>query len=1483
MLCDGNVQKHPTFPARTLHGITYLRLASQNTFHFTSHTTFDCKHSSRPTPTSPTSPCPLQFDTLARMSFSPLHKNMLTPRRVTRLAKPRGGRRPNTHGPIGLPRGTLFQDPGFHQTQPFLSQPNNLSTTNGAQRQGSTDLLNGSQSSQTSQSFPPFTGGNNTGVNTQFTAPSGGFSFSAGQSTSVNNPFANIPPPATEGFSGSIFNLPPQQKTTAFQRYSQGPQQPLFAAHSPFHNQDQNGSTPGLSKSLNNPFDVNATQQQQPSPSQQATTLFPPQQSSGNLFSQSQPSTTPTDIFGSFKPVQSQTSSTLFGLGNSTSQQPQSAKSNMNFFAQSPAPNTLTNVGLDPTSSAPEDHSMTSPDTSPQTTPSGTMNGANAQPQSSPSKGAATPAAGLSLFDRVSSPANQPSGQPSWSPNKDTSTSGLGGSIFDRVTKPSADTNAQSSPASNSTSIFKFPHPSKTSDNAPAPSGDTQPVKEISAGHSLVSTSESAGSLPVTVTESTHSASNASQAAIGTESAASNAQVVPSKKRKLGSPPDPPQHYTEDQKIQFITGWRLKMHDLGMAKRLRTDPPDNEKALLMKFYRMREEEIKAAKGGPLSGSAPGSKRKALEEQHEDEAQGKKTRLDNSSQDTQGALSNGIGTTSSQTSNLFQDILGSKKGPKGQTNGTSGGKLDSSNASSIQYPSLPTYNGDSSKQSVFSTKPSPTPSMLSPSKATSEDASTSLAFPGTPYQSPKTGTGKTTTSGSSNIFSFNPTPSSQAPIEAPKPSVFQQMPKSGASASSAQEMPRNPFTTPQSSSEPSTAAVGATARLVAPNFGVGTTPTSDSSPSSGGEATISSSKPPAFKVPTFNAGPATNFLSQFGKKAEKYAEEEKQKRKAEDFDSDEDDEASWNRKFEEEQRKKKQKFEGITKTKVAKLVDGTWQFVAISDDDSLDNATDKEKPSETPLSIFDQPRAPLTNGHNIFAHLSGEDSGAEGSKTGDADDEDEDGHNDGHDDGDEDPNGEKEVPRGRLTTAEEGKLLDRLSRATSPQRNSASQGMFDRKSKDEKDNPVHQTPNSDEKVAVGGFGRYSTSNPFGISTDGASNTNTDSLFKTPSKSNTETESAKTDVSPGGDRTWKADSPIKFGNGSSAPAVNVTAPSPAKTPFGGLFGASKSNTTPGSSVKPTSSIFSSSPTKTSPSGFGFAITPATAVKSTDTATPAEPAPGSTTPISKSSLFAKPAANPFAASSDNALSAKPATNLFSTPSDNATLPKPATTLFSTSTDSMSLSKPATSLFATPSENTSKPTTSLFAKSGTNFFSSSSNPPAQANPFLRSLAPPSNPASGATSRATSPGGTTGESANESNADNEPAAPTNEAQLDLMAARPGEEDEDVLFEVKAKAMVYDAASSGDSKWVVKGVGPLRVMKHRNTGKTRFLLRAEPTGRIAVNSAVLKDVKYESISAKAIRLPVANPSGKIDPYTFKVGKDEDAKELARILMESRPN
>ena len=170
-------------------------------------------------------------------------------------------------------------------------------------------------------------------------------------------------------------------------------------------------------------------------------------------------------------------------------------------------------------------------------------------------------------------------------------------------------------------------------------------------------------------------------------------------------------------------------------------------------------------------------------------------------------------------------------------------------------------------------------------------------------------------------------------------------------------------------------------------------------------------------------------------------------------------------------------------------------------------------------------------------------------------------------------------------------------------------------------------------------------------------------------------------------------------------------------------------------------------------------------------------------------------------------------------------------------------------------------------------------ANPTMTSLAPPSNEVSAATSRATTPGITTGESANESTADAQEDEPK-DTQIDLTAGGPGEEDEDVVFEVKGKAMVYDRPSS---KWDVKGVGFLRVLKNRDTGKTRMLMRQDPSGKILLNTGLAPQFKYDSNQSKHVRLPFANESGKIEGWMLRVGKDEDAKGLVGVLEANKSN
>lgn len=254
------------------------------------------------------------------------------------------------------------------------------------------------------------------------------------------------------------------------------------------------------------------------------------------------------------------------------------------------------------------------------------------------------------------------------------------------------------------------------------------------------------------------------------------------------------------------------------------------------------------------------------------------------------------------------------------------------------------------------------------------------------------------------------------------------------------------------------------------------------------------------------------------------------------------------------------------------------------------------------------------------------------------------------------------------------------------------------------------------------------------------------------------------SPGGDNTWKMDSPIKFGSSTSAPpGLTLTSPTPSKPSLGGLFGPSPVNTTSDTPVKPTSSIFSFNAGKTpAASGFGF-------------------------------NFGGP-----------------------------------------------------------------PTSSI-----------------------GSLAAPSNVASNNTSRATSPGITTGDnSAAESNAENAEDGTEKHDQLNLADKGPGEEDEDVLFAVKAKAMLFESSKKA---WAVRGVGKLRVLKHRDTSKTRVLLKQDPSGKIILNAALLGTMSYDYMQNKSVKLGVATDVGQLATWLIRTGKDEDAIELARILEANKTN
>lgn len=171
-----------------------------------------------------------------------------------------------------------------------------------------------------------------------------------------------------------------------------------------------------------------------------------------------------------------------------------------------------------------------------------------------------------------------------------------------------------------------------------------------------------------------------------------------------------------------------------------------------------------------------------------------------------------------------------------------------------------------------------------------------------------------------------------------------------------------------------------------------------------------------------------------------------------------------------------------------------------------------------------------------------------------------------------------------------------------------------------------------------------------------------------------------------------------------------------------------------------------------------------------------------------------------------------------------------------------------------------------------------------------------GASSLATTPAAGTPEpeAAKKDNANetaDEDGAPQDQ-QVSLTDGGPGEEDEEVVHEVRAKALRHNPPKSDDeeekdkkksSPWKTEGLGPLRVLKHKTTGAVRILLRTEPSGKVAMNKLVLPNFDYNvDKGAKWIKVTAAKDDGKgLETWMLQVRNNEFAVKLAAVLEEHK--
>ncbi|WOL16600.1 ran-binding protein [Canna indica] len=77
---------------------------------------------------------------------------------------------------------------------------------------------------------------------------------------------------------------------------------------------------------------------------------------------------------------------------------------------------------------------------------------------------------------------------------------------------------------------------------------------------------------------------------------------------------------------------------------------------------------------------------------------------------------------------------------------------------------------------------------------------------------------------------------------------------------------------------------------------------------------------------------------------------------------------------------------------------------------------------------------------------------------------------------------------------------------------------------------------------------------------------------------------------------------------------------------------------------------------------------------------------------------------------------------------------------------------------------------------------------------------------------------------------------LSEVAVTTGEEDEDVLLDLKSKLYRFDKEAN---QWKERGTGNVKLLKHRETGKVRLVMRQSKTLKICANHLVISTIKVQ--------------------------------------------
>ncbi|KFG31853.1 putative ran binding family protein 1 [Toxoplasma gondii RUB] len=137
----------------------------------------------------------------------------------------------------------------------------------------------------------------------------------------------------------------------------------------------------------------------------------------------------------------------------------------------------------------------------------------------------------------------------------------------------------------------------------------------------------------------------------------------------------------------------------------------------------------------------------------------------------------------------------------------------------------------------------------------------------------------------------------------------------------------------------------------------------------------------------------------------------------------------------------------------------------------------------------------------------------------------------------------------------------------------------------------------------------------------------------------------------------------------------------------------------------------------------------------------------------------------------------------------------------------------------------------------------------------------------------------------------TPQVEVHAVQVETGEEDEDVFWKHRSKLYRW-VSSTGDAQaageWKERGIGDAKLLRHKETGKIRFLLRQEKTLKIVANHYVVASGVYckltPNVSSEKIWvwtvMDFAEGELKNEQFALKFGQVEQAQEFKKKFEEA---